>query len=123
MKYTGYIINTIITAIVTILVIIVLRYSYLLFSSEKDNRAVLVPDPSPPHSQSLSSGKELGEDEITEIVLSRIPGASREDIIKLDYDSQDGYFYYDGIAVVNKNIYKFEIDAGTGTILDWEVDY
>ena len=123
MKYTGYIINTIITAIVTILVIIVLRYSYLLFSSEKDNRAVLVPDPSPIHSQSLSSGKELGEDEITEIVLSRIPGASREDIIKLDYDSQDGYFYYDGIAVVNKIIYKFEIDAGTGTILDWEVDY
>ncbi|MBR0409746.1 MAG: PepSY domain-containing protein [Eubacterium sp.] len=123
MKYTGYIINTIITAIVTILVIIVLRYSYLLFSSEKDNRAVLVPDPSPLHSQSLSSGKELGEDEITEIVLSRIPGASREDIIKLDYDSQDGYFYYDGIAVVNKIIYKFEIDAGTGTILDWEVDY
>lgn len=123
MKYTGYIINTIITAIVTILVIIVLRYSYLLFSSEKDNRAVLVPDPSPLHSQSLSSGKELGEDEITEIVLSRIPGASREDIIKLDYDSQDGYFYYDGIAVVNKIIYKFEIDAGTGIILDWEVDY
>ena len=72
--------------------------------------------------EEASGEDELDEDAIVDIVLGRIPGASREDIIRLDYDVEDGVPVYSGTAKKDKLYYKFEIDARTGTILDWEVD-
>lgn len=57
-------------------------------------------------------------EEATSIALERVPGATNSDIrIKLDYD--DGIYKYEGDIIYNQREYDFEIDANTGTILEW----
>lgn len=57
-------------------------------------------------------------EEATAIALERVPGATEKDIvIKLDYD--DGRYKYEGDIIHEQIEYEFEIDANTGTILEW----
>lgn len=52
------------------------------------------------------------------LALARVPGATENDIrIKLDYD--DGYYLYEGEILYGQKEYEFEIDANTGTFLEW----
>ena len=57
-------------------------------------------------------------EEATAIALERVPGATENDIrIKLDRD--DGVYKYEGDIIYEQREYDFEIDANTGTILEW----
>lgn len=55
------------------------------------------------------------------IALARVEGATEQDIrIELDYD--DGRYKYEGEIIHEMIEYDFEIDANTGTILEWSVE-
>ena len=52
------------------------------------------------------------------LALDRVSGATDNDIyIKLDYD--DGHYVYEGEIFYGQKEYEFEIDANTGTFLEW----
>ncbi len=60
----------------------------------------------------------ISQDEAIQIALDRVQGATKQNIlIKLDYD--DGRYKYEGDIIYNYREYEFEIDANTGTILEW----
>lgn len=57
-------------------------------------------------------------EEAEKIALERVQGASENDIrIQSDYD--DGKYKYEGDIIYDGKEYEFEIDASTGTILEW----
>ena len=61
-------------------------------------------------SMSLNKAKNLA--------LERVLGATDNDIhIKLDYD--DGHYIYEGEILYGQKEYEFEIDANSGTFLEW----
>lgn len=63
----------------------------------------------------------ISEAEAKQIVLSRLPEATEQNIyIRLDTD--DGIQEYEGEVVVNNTKYEFEINAQTGEITNWEQD-
>ncbi|MGN0293322.1 MAG: PepSY domain-containing protein [Lachnospiraceae bacterium] len=66
-----------------------------------------------------SAGISLSEEEAVKLVLEKVPQASKDNIrIHLDYE--DGKPVYEGSIVYKGVEYDFEIDAATGTILEWE---
>ena len=69
---------------------------------------------------SAAAGDVLSESEVKDIVTSRagVSGTFRE--LKLDRD--DGRTVYEGEMYSDGIQYEFEIDASTGTVLDWDVD-
>lgn len=63
----------------------------------------------------------ISEAEAKQIVLSRLPEATEQNIyIRLDTD--DGIQEYEGEVVVNNTKYEFEINAQTGELTNWEQD-
>lgn len=57
-------------------------------------------------------------EEAKKLVLNRVSGATENDIqIELDYD--DGHYVYEGELLYGQKEYEFEIDANTGTFLEW----
>lgn len=69
-------------------------------------------------SQNSAEASEVSIEKATEIALERVPGASENDIrIQSDYD--DGKYKYEGDIIYDGKEYEFEIDASTGTILEW----
>lgn len=64
------------------------------------------------------SNVQITREEAVKLVLDRVPGATEKDLkIELDYD--DGYYIYEGDIIYNQKEYEFEIDANTGTFLEW----
>lgn len=76
-------------------------------------------------SESINSQSSQGQtahavslEQATQLALERVLGASKQDIrIKLDFD--DGRWQYEGDIVYANIEYDFEIDAETGTFLEW----
>lgn len=64
----------------------------------------------------------LSEDEAINIVLNKVPGAGRENLVSFGRDFDDGRWLYEGELIYNGLEYDFEIDAMTGNILEWEID-
>lgn len=61
----------------------------------------------------------LSEEEAVKLALEKVPQASKDNIrIHLDYEN--GKPVYEGSIVYKGVEYDFEIDAATGTILEWE---
>lgn len=61
---------------------------------------------------------QITQEEAIRLALERVPGATEQDLmIKLDYD--DGYYKYEGDIIYDQKEYEFEIDANTGTFLEW----
>lgn len=61
----------------------------------------------------------ISEADAKKIALEKVPGATESNLrIKTDYD--DGIMKYEVKIVYNEIKYEFEIDAATGTILEWE---
>lgn len=61
---------------------------------------------------------QISQEEASRLALERVPGASEQDLkIELDYD--DGYYKYEGDIIYDQKEYEFEIDADTGTFLEW----
>lgn len=61
------------------------------------------------------------EDEVRKIALAKVPGAKASDC-SLWLDQDDGRLLYEGKIIYNQMEYEFEIDAYSGTILDWEAE-
>lgn len=79
------------------------------------------------HSASSSASGEnaalpagsISEADAKKIALEKVPGATDSNLrIKTDYD--DGIMKYEVKIVYNEMKYEFDIDAATGTILEWE---
>ena len=65
-----------------------------------------------------SADVAVSMEEAATIALERVPGAAQSDVrIELDYD--DGVYKYEGDIIYEQREYNFEIDANTGTILEW----
>ena len=57
-------------------------------------------------------------EEAAAIALERVPGATDSDI-RIELDSDDGVYKYEGDIIYEQKEYDFEIDANKGTILEW----
>lgn len=67
---------------------------------------------------SANSNIQITREEAVKLALDRVPGAAEQNLrIKLDYD--DGYYKYEGDIIYDQKEYEFEIDANTGTFLEW----
>lgn len=65
-----------------------------------------------------SSGAAISQDEAVQIALERVPGATAQDV-RIELDRDDGRYKYEGEIIYNNTEYDFEIDANSGTILEW----
>lgn len=71
---------------------------------------------------SSQTAKAVTLEEATQLVLDRVPGATADNVrIKEDYD--DGRNLFEGEVYYDRTEYEFEIDASTGTFIEWSVDY
>lgn len=68
---------------------------------------------------SSSSGAKISEAKAKKIALKKVSGATEKDI-RLHLDNDDGKKIYEGSIIYNEREYDFEIDANSGTILEWE---
>ncbi len=71
----------------------------------------------PPKQESTAKTKE----QVRAIALAKVPGAAASDCT-LSLDDEDGRLVYEGKIVYQGMEYEFEIDAHSGTILDWEAE-
>ena len=53
--------------------------------------------------------------------LAKVPGAG-ESNIRINQDYDDGRLIYEGKIIYNTTEYEFEIDATTGTFLEWSAE-
>ena len=67
-----------------------------------------------------SSDTLLTEQEAKQIALSKVPGATEEDITKFRKDMDDSVHEYECEIHYNGMEYEFEINAYDGTILEWD---
>lgn len=63
----------------------------------------------------------IGEEKAKSIALAKVPGATESDI-RLALDSEDGKAVYEGSILFDNMEYEFEIDAATGTIVNWSAE-
>ena len=69
-----------------------------------------------------SAGVSVSMEDARAMALAKVAGASDQDIkIQLDWD--DGRPVYEGEIYLNGTEYEFEIDASSGSFLEWSVDY
>lgn len=61
------------------------------------------------------------EEEVRNIALAKVPGAKAENC-SLWLDRDDGRLLYEGKIIYDLMEYEFEIDAYSGTILEWEAE-
>ena len=79
--------------------------------------------PQPSQSQQATSTPQpsqtalITEQQARDLVLAQIPGAA---IVEFERDTDDGRTVYKGEAVLNGREYEFEIDAATGSFLEWD---
>lgn len=65
-----------------------------------------------------ASGPALSQEEAVQIALDRVEGATAQDV-RIELERDDGRCKYEGEIIYNFTEYDFEIDANTGTILEW----
>lgn len=61
------------------------------------------------------------EQEVRDIALAKVPGATEKDI-RLSLDRDDGRMSYEGKIIFEGMEYDFEIDAYSGAIREWEAE-
>lgn len=70
-----------------------------------------------------AAGTGITREKAQEIALAKVPGAAAGDIRKLKLDRDDGKQVYEVEIFYKGAEYDMEIDAATGKILDYDVDY
>lgn len=79
----------------------------------------------PPKQQTAGSQPQQSttktEAEVRDIALAKVPGAKASDC-SLWLDSDDGHLIYEGKIIYNQMEYEFDIDAYSGTILEWDAE-
>lgn len=67
---------------------------------------------------SAQTNVQISQEEAIKLALERVPGATEQDLkIKLEFD--DNSYKYEGDIIYDQTEYEFEIDANTGTFLEW----
>lgn len=61
---------------------------------------------------------KISKEEAVKIALERVPGATEKDL-HIEFDEDDGQYRYEGDIIYDQKEYDFEIDANSGTILEW----
>ena len=84
------------------------EYDFSLYAGSADGQ-----------SQGSASASEITRDEAAAIALARVSGATTDNI-SLHYEIDDGRTAYEGKIIYNQREYEFEIDAATGTVIEWE---
>ena len=69
-----------------------------------------------------TGGTVISADKASNIALAKVPGATANDI-RIHLDRDDGRQIYEGEIYYNRMEYEFEIDASTGTIIEWSVEH
>lgn len=69
------------------------------------------------------AGTGITREKAQEIALAKVPGAAAGDVRKLKLDRDDGKQVYEVEILYNGAEYDMEIDAATGKILEYDVDY
>lgn len=68
-----------------------------------------------------NSGTIISLDEARSIALKKVPGAAASDV-RIHLDRDDGRQVYEGEIYYNQMEYEFEIDASTGTVIEWSAE-
>lgn len=71
--------------------------------------------------QSTSTATGITQEEAIDIVLKKVPGATKEQV-NIKSDTDDGKKTYEGKIYYNQKEYEFELNAEDGTILEWSED-
>ena len=71
--------------------------------------------------QPQQTGTQITEQAAKQIVLDRVSGASERDL-RIHLDQDDGRPVYEGELIYGGMEYEFEIDAHTGTVLEWSAE-
>lgn len=61
---------------------------------------------------------QVDEEAAIQMVIEKVPGAAREQV-RMELDFDDGTYKYEGELLHEGMEYDFEIDANTGTFLEW----
>lgn len=69
--------------------------------------------------EQTSSGISL--EDAKQSALDRVPGATEHDI-RIQIETENGRYVYEGEIRYNQVEYDFEIDANTGEFLEWSED-
>lgn len=72
--------------------------------------------------QGAVSGNLIGEEKAKELAVSRVAGATENDIREFEMDRSDGRVEYEGEIYYEGMKYSFEMDAYSGDILEWEAE-
>lgn len=70
------------------------------------------------NTQTGNANLAVTREQAIETALSRVSGATEQDI-RIELDRDDGVYKYEGDIIYNGMEYEFEIDANSGTILEW----
>lgn len=70
------------------------------------------------NTQTGNANVAVTREQAIETVLSRVSGATEQDL-RMELDLDDGVYKYEGDIIYNGMEYEFEIDANSGTILEW----
>jgi len=69
-----------------------------------------------------NSGNIISADRAKEIALAQVPGATIDNIVEFEMDSDDGRTEYEGKIIYDGIEYEFEIDAYNETIRSWDAE-
>lgn len=85
-----------------------------------NDKALNNKEANPQAEKQASSTQLISEDNVKQMILTLVQGASEKDIRKFKKDFDDGKWEYDIEVVYNKMEYEFEINAETGEIISWD---
>ena len=66
--------------------------------------------------------KYIGIEKAKEIAVARITGAKKINVTNIQLDNEKERMIYEGRIVYKNTEYKFDIDAITGEVINWEVN-
>lgn len=76
----------------------------------------------PDQGRPVAAEDVIGIEKAGQIALERVPGATEDNIVFIEEDTDDGHLTYEGEIVFEGTEYEFEISADDGAILEWEID-
>lgn len=74
------------------------------------------------YTPSTSGGAVISMEQARDLALARVSGATANDI-RIEQEHDDGRIIYEGEIYYDRMEYEFEIDATTGTFIQWSEDY
>ena len=85
------------------------------------NQPTVVVTPTP-KSSAVNDTNLLSAEQAKKIVLDKLPGATKQQIIEFELDHDDGHALYEGKVIQDTKKYEFTIDAQNGHLIKWELD-